>query len=140
MTTFPSEAEWHAAIKALLTAANARPYDFGVTVPSTVSAYTLLGVTDRFGGVRSMGGPSGTRGVRIMVAALGKAIDPANPLGNAREMRRRHDVALRDVRLTIGGVVTNPIEFETADPIDAEGDPLVSGSWFRGDTFYTCVI
>lgn len=139
--SFPSEDEWRTAVMTLLAAANARPYDFGVIPPTDVSAYNSVTVVDRFGGVASLGGKSGTRGVRIVVRAVGKAVDPANPLGNAREMRRRHDLALREKRLTIGGAVTNPIEFESADTIGPEGGgQLVTGVWCLGDTFYTCVI
>ena len=73
---------------ALLTAANARPYDFGVIPPSDVSAYNSVTVADRF-----------------------------------------------------GGVVTNPIELESADTIGPEGGgQLATGVWCLGDTLYTCVI
>lgn len=139
--TFPSEDQWRTAVMAALTAANARPYDWGVIPPSTVSAYNSVTVADRFGGVPNLAGQSGTRGVRIVVRAVGKAVDPANPLGNAREMRRRHDIALRDKRLTIGGVTTSPIAFESAETIAVEGGgQLATGAWCLGDTFYTAVI
>lgn len=139
--SFPSEDQWRTAVMAALTAVNARPYDWGVIPSSTVSAYNSVTVVDRFGGVPNLVGKSGTRGVRIIVRAVGKAIDPANPLGNAREMRRRHDLALREKRLTIGGVTTNPIEFESAEAIGPEdGGQLTTGAWCLGDTFYTCVI
>lgn len=140
VTAFPSEAEWHAAVTAALTAANAAPYDYGVKIPADVEAYNLVTVTDRFGGVARMSGETGTRGVRITVRAVGLAVEETDPLNNAREMRRRHDAALRNQRLTIGGRVTTQVAFETAEPIEEDGDQLTTGTWFSGLTTYTAAI
>lgn len=140
MVTFPTEAQWATAVKAALTAVNAAPHDYGMTIPASVTAYNLVTVTDRFGGVARMNGRIGTRGVRITIVSLGLAVNPATPLNNAREMRRRHDLALRGQRLTVAGFVTTPIQFETADPIDQDGDPVTAGAWFSGLTHYTAVI
>lgn len=139
-TEFPSEAEWFAAVKAALTVDNAKPYDYGVTIPSSVTAYNLVSVTDRFGGEQRLTGQVGTRAVRITIRAVGKAVDARNPLNNAREMRRRHDACLRENRLTVAGRVTRLVQFETAEAIAQDGDVLTTGSWYSGLTTYTCSI
>lgn len=138
--TFPTEAEWAAAVRAALTATNAVPYDMGTVVPSTVKAFNYFTVVDRFGGVPRMSGESGTRGVRIVVRSVAQYGLPADPLVNARLMRQRHTVALRGQRLTINGVLTTPIAFESAEAFAPGGDVLSTDTWFSADTLYTCVI
>lgn len=137
---FPTEAQWAAAVKAALTAANAQPYDLGVAVPSTVKAFNYFTVADRFGGVPRMSSGTGTRGVRIVLRSVALYGKPEDPLANAREMRRRHTAALRDKRLTINGLVTTPIKFESADAFDSDSSTVTAETWFSADTFYTCVI
>lgn len=138
--TFPTEAEWAAAVKAVLTAANAVPYDLGVAVPSTVKAFNYFTVVDRFGGVARMSSDVGTRGVRIVVRSVAQYGNPADPLANARLMRQRQATALRGQRLTINGAVTTPIAFESAEAFAPEGDVLSTDTWFSADTLYTAVI
>lgn len=138
--TLPTEAEWATAVRLDLIAANALPYDLGVIVPTSVKAFNYFSVADMFGGVPRMSAQIGTRGVRIVLRSVALYGSPADPLGNAREMRRRHTVALREKRLTINGVVTTPIQFESADPFEPDRTTVVGETWFSANTFYTCVI
>lgn len=128
--SFPSEQEHFDAVEAALNVANARPRDYNNTVTEDCN---LLAVADRFGGVRRMSSEIGTRSVRITVVAVGRTPD------NAREMRRRHD-KLRGQRLTIGGRLSTPIEFESAEPVGPDGDLLGTGSWFSAMSRYTYTV
>ena len=130
MSAFPSTQEHFDAVKALLTAANARPTDLDQAPTTDCNQFT---VADRFGGTRRMSGDIGTRSVRIVVKALGR--DP----GNAREMQRRHSV-LRGKRVVIGEHVSTPIEFESGDAVTPDGDLLVTGAWFSASTTYVYTI
>lgn len=132
--TFPTEKEHYDAVVAALTAANAQPYDYGAAIPSTVSAYTLVGVSDRFGGVQRSTGQIGTRSARITVRAVGKTT------GNVREMRRRFDAALREQRLTVAGYISTPIAFETATEVGQDGDIATTGTWYSALSSYTYTV
>lgn len=132
--TFPSEQEHFNAVMAVLNAAQARPYDYDTLPASTVTAYTLVTVTDRFGGVVRNDGRIGTRGVRVTVRAVGITAD------NAREMRRRADEALREQRLTVGGFTSTPIAFESSDPVAQDGDLRTTGVWYSGLSLYTYTV
>lgn len=130
--TFPSEQEHFDAVKAALTAAQARPYDYDDS--PTEAAYTLLTVSDRFGGIPRATSQSGTRSARISVRAVGKTAD------NAREMRRRFDAALREQRITVGAFQSTPIAFETADAVGPDGDVLSTGGWYSALSTYTYTV
>lgn len=132
--SFPSEQEHFDAVVAALTAANARPYDYDSLPASTVTSYTLVTVSDRFGGTPRMTAQIGTRGVRVTVRAVGITAD------NAREMRKRADAALREQRLAIDGFTSTPIQFETADPVAQDGDIKTTGTWYSGLSIYTYAI
>lgn len=132
--TFPSEQEHFDAVMAALTAAQARPHDYDTPPASTVTAYTLVTVSGRFGGVPRNDSRIGTRGVRVTVRAVGSTAD------NAREMRRRTDGALREQRLAIGDFTTTPIAFETADPVAPDGDIKTTGAWFSALSLYTYTV
>lgn len=132
--TFPSEQEHFDAVVAALTAAQARPYDYDTLPPTSVTAYTLVTVTDRFGGVQRATSQIGTRGVRVTVRAVGITAD------NAREMRKRADAALREQRLTVAGFTSTPIAFETSDPVAQDGDLRTTGVWYSGLSLYTYTV
>lgn len=129
--SFPSEQEHFDAVVAALTAAEARPYDYDTTPASTVSAYTLVTVTDRFGGTLRMSGQVGIRLARVTVRAVGITAD------NAREMRGRADAALREKSIVVGTHRSTPIQFETAEPVGRDGDVRTTGTWFSGLSIYT---
>lgn len=130
--TFPTEQQHFDAVAAALSAANARPYDYDDKPDG--AAYTLVTVSDRYGGVQRTTGQIGTRSVRVTVRAVGKTAD------NAREMRKRCEAALREKRLTIAGRTSTLIQFETAEPIGPDGDALSSGQWFSGLSTYTYTV
>lgn len=130
--TFPSEQQHFDAVLAALAAANARPYDYD-DKPSETS-YSLVSVGDRFGGVMRVTGRTGTRSVRVTVRAVAKTPDAA------REIRRRADTALREQRVTVGGYISTPIQFETAEPVGPDGDAAISGSWFSALSSYTYTV
>lgn len=129
--SFPSEQEHFDVVKAALTAAGARPYDYDDD--PTESAYNLLAVADRFGGAQRMTSEIGTRSVYVTLEAIGTSAD------NAREMRRRHDLALRDKRLTIGAHVSTPVHFESADPVRPSKD-TTGTEWFVAQSVYTYTV
>jgi hypothetical protein len=129
--TYPTETEHFAAIKALLTAAVARPYDYGETIPSGTTAYNLLTVSERFAGVERMTSQIGTRSMRVTVRSVGTTMD------NVREMRKRQDAALRDVSVTVAGRSSTPIHFETAEIPARDGDVVTTGTWFSALTSWT---
>lgn len=132
--SFPSEQQHFDAVKALLAAVDARPYDYDEKVPPTKDAYSLLSVADRFGGVLRNSGQVGTRGVRISVRYVGISAD------NVREMRRRGDGALREQSVTVAGRASTPIQFETAESVSQDGDVPVTKSWWSALTTYTYVV
>lgn len=132
--TFPSEQEHFDAVMAVLEAAQARPYDYDTTPPTGVSGYTLVTVSDRFGGAQRLTSQIGTRGVRIAVRAVGITAD------NAREMRRRFDVALRERQITVDGLPSTPIAFETADAVAQDGDVRTTGTWYSALSTYTYTV
>lgn len=132
--SFPSEQEHFDAVMAVLMAAQARPYDYDTLPASAVTAYTLVTVTDRFGGAPRMTAQIGTRGVRVTVRAVGITAD------NAREMRKRADAALREQRVVVGDFTSTPIAFETSDPVAQDGDLRTAGVWYSGLSLYTYTV
>lgn len=132
--TFPTEQQHFDAVMAALTAAGARPYGYDTVPPSTVTAYTLVTVTDRFGGNPRMSAQIGTRGIRVTVRAVGITVK------NAREMRDRADVALREQRITVGSHVSTPVQFESSDPVAQDGDVRTTGLWYSGLSLYTYTV
>lgn len=132
--TFPTDQEHYDAVTAALAAVDARPYDYDATVPSSLSAYNLVAVSDRFGGVPRTTGQIGTRSVRVSVRSVGK--DAAN----VREMRRRVDLALREKRISVAGHVSTLIAFESADAPARDGDQLVAGKWVTALASFTYTV
>lgn len=115
--------EQHAtAIKAALTAQLAAPYDLDDAKALTAipNAYTEVMVSPRSGAPLRNPGSTGRRGWRIATRQVGSTVS------NAREMRKRTHAALEFVRLTVGGDVTTPIQFEGAELI-GEDDGYWSG-------------
>lgn len=118
-----SDEEVHAAaVKAVLTTATAAPYDLDdIKATATPPAsYTEVTVSRRFGGDDRNAGPKSRTGWRITTRQV------AITVSNAREMRKRTHTALEDVRLTVGGKSTSPVEFEGGEPI-GEDDGKWSG-------------
>lgn len=132
--TFPSDQEHYDAVTAALALVDARPYDYDADIPKSLSAYNLVTVSDRFGGVPRTTGQIGTRSVRITVRSVGKDAH------NVREMRRRVDLALREKRLAVAGHVSTPIAFEAADVPAPDGDQLVGGKWVTALASFTYTV
>lgn len=127
--TFPTEQQHFDAVRAVLDAAGARPYDYD---ESPIEAdYTRMTVTDRYGGVPHMSGQIGVRLARITVLAVG------SKASNVREIRRRADAALREQSIAVGSHKTTPIQFETAEPVSPDGGELSTGSWYSAASTYT---
>ena len=127
--TFPTEQEHFDAVVQVLTDADANPHDYDETV--TDDGYTLVSVSDRFGGTPRMSGDIGIRLARVTLLAVGITAD------NVREIRQRFDSALREKRLTIAGRETTPIQFETSEPVGPDGDIVTTGQWFSARSQYT---
>lgn len=131
LVTFPTEQQHHDAVTAALTAVNARPYDYNDVIPTGTSGYTLVAVTDRFGGNLRLTGQVGVRAVRVTCRYVGTTPD------NVRELRRRGESALREKSLTVGGFESTPIQFETAEVVAPDGDATSGGQWFSALSAYT---
>lgn len=125
---FPSIQQHFDAVGAALTAANAVPRDLDQAPTTDCNQFT---VADKFGGTPRMSGVVGIRSVRVVVKALGRTAD------NAREMQLRHDAGLRGKRVTVGGRVSTPMQFESADAVAPDGDLLTTGTWFSASSTYT---
>ena len=129
LVTFPTEQEHFNAVVQVLTDADANPHDYDETV--TDDGYTLVSVSDRFGGTPRMSGDIGIRLARVTLLAVGITAD------NVREIRQRFDSALREKRLTIAGRETTPIQFETSEPVGPDGDIFTTGQWYSARSQYT---
>ena len=129
LVTFPTEQEHFDAVVQVLTDADANPHDYDETV--TDDGYTLVSVSDRFGGTPRMSGDIGIRLARVTLLAVGITAD------NVREIRQRFDSALREKRLTIAGRETTPIQFETSEPVGPDGDIFTTGQWYSARSQYT---
>lgn len=117
------------AVIAALNALNAHAYDLDDDAIDTKQAppayYTEVTVSRRFGGVFRDGGetPDST-----LYRATTRSV--AKTLSNAREMRRRA-AGLEGITVTVGGVVSSPIMFETEEIIGPDD------GWFSGLTSWT---
>jgi hypothetical protein len=104
-----SEEEVAAAFIAALAAANAVPYDYDEIPKPLPAYYTEVTVTRRFGGVMR-----GEKPTTTLYRGTTRAV--AKNVTTAREMRRRA-ASLEGTTITVGGIVSTPIQFETEEPI-----------------------
>ena len=116
------EVEHAAAIRAALETPlgvwSAYDYD---DVPAVLPhLYVLVTVSRRFGGQPRMCGGRSLRGWRLTTLAVGRTTD------EARFIRDATAGALADKTVTVGGVVSTPIRFETEQPV-APDDGRQSG-------------
>lgn len=114
-----SDEDLHAAaVIAALNGKQAAGYelDDAKALTDIPDGYTEVMVTRRYGAVRRNDGTTGRQGWRIATRQIGSSIT------NARTMRNRTHQALEFVRLTIGGALTTPIQFEGAEDIGEDGD------------------
>lgn len=117
-----------AAIKALLTAADAKPYTLDELARMTTlpSSYTEVHVMPRLPGEERLGVWSGTQSYRVVTRAVGRTQQAATVL------RDRAADALQWTRFEVGGVTAGPITRELADdPIGDDED------WFSGTSSWT---
>lgn len=121
-----SEALHIAAVMAALTAAGAHPYEYGQVPKPFPKRYTEVTVSRRFGGNPRATSRSSVDGWRVTTREIGK-----DYAANARAERAAAHTALEDQRLTVDGVETSPIHFETAEAIAPDELPYYSGltSW-----------
>lgn len=117
-----------AAIKALLTAAGAKPYDIGELAALTTlpTSYTEVHLMPRLPGEERLGVWSGTQSYRIVTRAVGRTAQAAHTL------RDRAAEALQWTRFTVEGATAGPITRELADdPIGDDED------WFSGTSSWS---
>jgi len=117
------------AILAALNAQDAHAYDIDdlKALPAPPKNYTEVTVSRRYGGQDRLPGSTGRVGWRVTTRQVGATVTAA------RTLRQRAVTALLYQRLTIDGVLTTPIQFESEDPI-SEDD-----SWFSGLVTWTYV-
>ena len=116
-----TEEEQATAIIAALNAAEANPFDYDdIDRDNPPEQYTEVTVSRRYGGTDRNDSTTGRVGWRITTRAV------ATTVSNAREMRNRTVAALLYKRVTVGGELTTPIQFESEDPI-APDDGMFSG-------------
>lgn len=121
-----SEESHAAAVKAALTALNAVPYDLD-DVPAVMPAYyNEVTISRRFGGLIRGESPTTTL-IRLNIRAVAKTVS------NAREMRRRAE-QIEGTTVTVDGIQSTPIQFETAETIGFD-----DGFW-QGLTSYTYAV
>lgn len=119
--------EVRAAAVAALTAAQAHPKTLQELKSATPPAhYNEVTVDDRFGGELRASVWRGTIGWRISTRAVSETED------GAYQMRAKARAGLEYALLTVGGDVSTPVMFESADPI-AEDE----GHW-SGLSTWTC--
>lgn len=112
------------AVKALLTAANAKPYTLAEldALASLPTSYNEVTVSQKVGsGPRRAGAPSQVTQWRVVVRSV------ADIYGNAQEMRRRAALALDEAKVTVAGE-TYFIERAVSDDPIAEDDGWWSGT------------
>jgi hypothetical protein len=117
-----------AAIKALLTAAGAKPYDIGELAALTTlpTSYTEVHVMPRLPGEERLGVWSGTQSYRVVTRAVARTHQAATVL------RDRAADALQWTRFEVDGGTAGPITRELADdPIGDDED------WFSGTSSWT---
>lgn len=115
-----------AALKALLTSLGATPYDLDEVPATQGRAYTEVYVSERFGDNRMrLGAWTGTRSYRVSLRAVGRTVTDARIQRGAADLRFQ--------TITVGGVTSTPIQFETAEDIGSEDN----GQWFTGLSNFT---
>ena len=125
-----TEAAHIAAVLDALTDGDAVPYTIqqAKRVQVLPPAYNEVTVERRYGDSYRSCGSTSRRGYRIAVRSLGRTIE------GALEMRQAVEAALEDQRLTVDGLPTTPIRFETAQQVD-DDEP----GWFSGMSLWTYV-
>jgi hypothetical protein len=112
-----------AAVKVLLTAANAMPYTLAelAALSALPTSYNEVTVSQKVGsGPRRAGAPSQVTQWRVVTRAVAKEY------GNAQEMRRRAALALDEAKVTVAGEDYFIERAVSDDPI-AEDDTWWSG-------------
>ena len=121
-----TEEQVAAAVIARLSSFNAAPYDLD-DIPTPLPAYyNEVTVSRRFGGVMRGERPTTTL-YRLTVRAVAKTVS------NAREMRRRGE-QIEGTTITVDGVESTPVQFETSQPIGPDD------GWYSGLTSYTFAV
>lgn len=115
------------AVKALLTAANAKPYTLAEldALASLPTSYNEVTVSQKVGsGPRRAGAPSQVTQWRVVVRSV------ADIYSNAQEMRRRAAAALDEAALTVAGELFFVERTASDDPIGADD------GWWSGVSEY----
>jgi hypothetical protein len=97
--------------------------------PTTGGNYLALIVSRRYGGNIRQGGSISPSGWRFTARAVGVGD------GNARVLLREATAAFEDHTITVDGVTSTPIAFESEDPIRQDDDDKNLWSGLRSFTY-----
>lgn len=123
-----TEEQHSAAVVSFLNGVGAVAYDLQDIPSPPPDWYTEVTVTRRFGGVQRASGVRDGQLWRITVRQVGKRLQ------NAQNLRAKR-ASLEEAVLTVAGVTTTPIEFETSGVIGPDD------GWFSGlETFTYALI
>jgi hypothetical protein len=114
-----TEQEHSDAVVAFLNTLGALAYDLGDVPSPAPDRYTEVTVSRRFGGEQRYSGLRDGQLYRVTARQVGKVYQ------NAQNLRAKI-AGLEGVALTVAGLVTTPVEFESADPIGPD-DGYFSG-------------
>lgn len=119
------KAALNAVLDALSTPRAAYESDDLAKLESLPAAYVELFVTRRFGGTERNAGGKGREGWRIGTRGVAQTVT------NARLMLAKTAEALEEVRLTVDGIATTPIKFESAEVVGPDD------GWYSGLVLWT---
>lgn len=100
-------------------------YDYDDVPTVLPEMYVLISLSRRFGGQSRLDGSTALGGWRLTTLAVGHTVD------EARFIRDATAGALSNARLTVTGLLSSPIQFETEQPI------AYDDGWFSGITAWT---
>lgn len=109
--------------------AEVRAYEIDQVPSPRPTEYVDISLARRFGGERRASSQLGITGYRVTIRATSETA-PAN----VRQTIATCRAALEYARLSVGGEVSTPVQFETEDPAGADD------GWFSGVDAYTFTI
>jgi hypothetical protein len=127
--TSPIDAHYTAVLGALnaVLPATHKAYRMGdpAIVTDNASAYTEVVISRRFGGIARADSTLDSDLIRAMTRAVAKS------QADADNQATKNRAALEYASLSIGGVTTTPIQFETEDPVAPDD------GWYSGATSWS---
>lgn len=100
-------------------------YDYDDVPTVLPEMYVLISLSRRFGGQSRLDGTTALGGWRLTTLAVGHTID------EARFIRDASARALSNARLTVTGLLSTPVTFETEQPL------VPDDGWYSGLTAWT---